>query len=267
MVLQQRQFWPGQSCRSLSSWLSAVSATFGSVPVPASFNKTIILLFLWLNTEIVIPQPVQTLRLSWMNPRLDVRMLSFHWVKFNPIFRFLDVICVDCAAEFNGLEMPLSAGLPTATEWCCQSKFLQLSLNLPSFLLVLLYQHTSSWYCASVVNLLHNSRVVFFFLYIFCTHSVSVQDVYVCACTVSMVMQYGFGRGRRWPEDILTFVALAIIRKPAVSCVLCCRAGCRQTVSLQTSSAVGHESSPTVALQRGLSPLYRTLPPHTLLTD
>lgn len=130
-----------------------------------------------------------------MNPRLDVHMLSFHWVKFNPIFRFLNIICVDCASEFTCLEMPLFAGLPTATEWCCQSKFLQLSLNLPSFLLVLLYQHTSSWYCACVVNLLHNSRVVCFVFLIFCTHSVSVQGVYVCACMVSMVMQYGFGRG------------------------------------------------------------------------
>lgn len=52
-----------------------------------------------------------------------------------------------------------------------------------------------------------------YFLYTLC---VCTRCLCVCAVysTVSVAMQYGFGRGggQRLPEDILTFIALAIIR-------------------------------------------------------
>lgn len=210
-MFEQRRFWRGRG-RSLN-----ISAP---LPVPAGFLTVLgndhicTLLDQYWNSY--------SLRLPWINPRLEVHMLSFlfplmsHWVQINPILRFLNIICVDCASEFTCFEMTLffffflldyqqslsdvAKANFCSSAWIYPECYWSSCTNTP--------QAGSVQSSQPITQL----KGLFYFIFlIFCIHSVRDGNVCVQHCVRGYAIWIGLGGGGL-PEDILSFIALAINR-------------------------------------------------------
>lgn len=183
---------------------------------------------MWFNVEILIPQNVLTLRLPWINPRLDMHMLSFlfplmsHWVKFNPNFGFLSIISVDCASEFTCLEMTLFAG----RHWVMLPKQisaaqLEFTHHPPTDPTVPTHLKAGSVQCSQPITQLKG----FFFIYIYFVYTLCAK--YLCVCCVQhcdcgyAIQIWWSGRGSlRMSSQLLHWPSLVSLPCPLCKNVL-----------------------------------------------